>query len=193
MSESKIIKNSAYMAFGTIISRVTGVVRSAAIIAAIGFGPFADAYSIANSLPTIIYIVIIGGAINSIFVPQLVKHQKSDLDEGKSFSDKLLTFVIIILLSLSAIAVLLAPLIIKVYSPENWTQENFEVSVLFARFLLPQIFFYGLLFHPLIRVVYVFSNYLIRNETQVIILLYRKININNYYIRDIRYILYSYF
>ncbi|MGA1679000.1 MAG: murein biosynthesis integral membrane protein MurJ, partial [Candidatus Nanopelagicales bacterium] len=144
MSESKIIKNSAYMAFGTIISRVTGVVRSAAIIAAIGFGPFADAYSIANSLPTIIYIVIIGGAINSIFVPQLVKHQKSDPDEGKSFSDKLLTFAIIILLSLSAIAVLLAPLIIKVYSPENWTQENFEVSVLFARFLLPQIFFYGL-------------------------------------------------
>ncbi len=144
MSESKIIKNSAYMAFGTIISRVTGVVRSAAIIAAIGFGPFADAYSIANSLPTIIYIVIIGGAINSIFVPQLVKHQKNDPDEGKSFSDKLLTFVIIILLSLSAIAVLLAPLIIKVYSPENWTRENFEVSVLFARFLLPQIFFYGL-------------------------------------------------
>jgi putative peptidoglycan lipid II flippase len=144
MSESKIFKNSAYMALGTIISRITGVLRSAAIIAAIGFGPFADAYSIANSLPTIIYIVIIGGAINSIFVPQLVKHQKNDLDEGKSFSDKLLTFVIIILLSLGAIAVLMAPLIIKVYSPDNWTQENFEVSVLFARFLLPQIFFYGL-------------------------------------------------
>ena len=144
MTESKIVKNSAYMALGTIISRVTGVVRSAAIIAAIGFGPFADAYSIANSLPTIIYIVIIGGAINSIFVPQLVKHQKNDADSGKSFTDKLLTFVIIALLALSAIAVLLAPLIVKLYAPENWTRENFEVSVLFARFLLPQIFFYGL-------------------------------------------------
>ncbi len=144
MSKSKIVKNSAYMALGTIISRITGVVRSAAIIAAIGFGPFADAYSIANSLPTIIYIVIIGGAINSIFVPQLVKHQKNDADKGKSFTDKLITFVVIALLTISALAVLLAPLIIKLYAPENWTNENFEVSVLFARFLLPQIFFYGL-------------------------------------------------
>ncbi len=144
MSDSGLIKNSAKMALGTILSRVTGVMRSAAVIAAIGFGPFADAYSIANSLPTIIYIIIIGGAINSIFVPQLVKHQKKDLDEGKSFTDKLLTFVILLLLGLSAVAVLLAPFIVKLYAPENWTNENFEVSVLFARFLLPQIFFYGL-------------------------------------------------
>lgn len=144
MSDSGLIENSAKMAVGTIFSRITGVVRSAAVIAAIGFGPFADAYSIANSLPTIIYIIIIGGAINSIFVPQLVKHQKTDLDKGKSFTDKLLTFVILLLLTLSAIAVLLAPLIVKLYAPLNWTNENFEVSVLFARFLLPQIFFYGL-------------------------------------------------
>lgn len=144
MSESGLIKNSANMALGTIISRITGVVRSAAVIAAIGFGPFADAFSIANSLPTIIYIVIIGGAINSIFVPQLVKHQKQDRDGGKSFTDKLITLVIFLLLGLSLIAVLIAPLIVKLYAPENWTKENLEVSILFARFLLPQIFFYGL-------------------------------------------------
>jgi putative peptidoglycan lipid II flippase len=144
MSDSGLIKNSAQMALGTILSRITGVIRSAAVIAAIGFGPFADAYSIANSLPTIIYIVIIGGAINSIFVPQIVKHQKNDADAGLSFTNKLLTFVIIILFSLSAIAVLIAPLIVNIYSPDNWTNSNFETSVIFARFLLPQIFFYGL-------------------------------------------------
>lgn len=144
MANPGLFKNSSQMALGTVLSRITGVVRSAAVIAAIGFGPFADAYSIANSLPTIIYIIIIGGAINSIFVPQLVKHQNSDLDRGESFTNKLLTFVIIVLLALSALAVLIAPLIVNVYAPNNWTQANLETSVIFARFLLPQIFFYGL-------------------------------------------------
>jgi putative peptidoglycan lipid II flippase len=144
MTDAGLFKNSSQMALGTILSRITGVVRSAAVIAAIGFGPFADAYSIANSLPTIIYIVIIGGAINSIFVPQLVKHQKNDSDLGESFTNKLLTFVILLLLALSALAVLLAPLIVNIYAPASWTENNFETSVIFARFLLPQIFFYGL-------------------------------------------------
>ncbi len=55
MPNNSVTKNSTWMAIGTITSRITGVIRSAAVIAAIGFGTFADAYSIANSLPTIVY------------------------------------------------------------------------------------------------------------------------------------------
>ena len=65
MANNSITTNSAWMAIGTITSRITGVIRSAAVIAAIGFGTFADAYSIANSLPKIVYVVVVGGAINS--------------------------------------------------------------------------------------------------------------------------------
>ena len=60
MANKSIAVNSTWMALGTISSRITGVIRSAAVIAAIGFGTFADAFSIANSLPTIVYVVVVG-------------------------------------------------------------------------------------------------------------------------------------
>ena len=59
MPNKSVAANSTWMALGTIFSRITGVIRSAAVIAAIGFGTFADAFSIANSLPTIVYVVVV--------------------------------------------------------------------------------------------------------------------------------------
>jgi putative peptidoglycan lipid II flippase len=132
------------MAIGTITSRITGVIRSAAVIAAIGFGTFADAYSIANSLPTIVYVVVVGGAINSVFVPQLVRHMKNDTDGGVAYTNKLLTLVGLILFALTLIAVIFAPQIVSIYAPNSWSDETLYQSVFFARLLLPQIFFYGL-------------------------------------------------
>jgi len=54
------------MAFGTVLSRITGVARTAAIVAVIGFGPIADAYTIANAIPNIIYTIVLGGAITAV-------------------------------------------------------------------------------------------------------------------------------
>ena len=103
MPNKSVASNSTWMALGTISSRITGVIRSAAVIAAIGFGTFADAFSIANSLPTIVYVVVVGGAINSVFVPQLVRHMKNDADGGVSYTNKLLTLVGLILFALTVI------------------------------------------------------------------------------------------
>jgi putative peptidoglycan lipid II flippase len=144
MPNKSIIANSTWMAIGTISSRITGVIRSAAVIAAIGFGTFADAYSIANSLPTIVYVVVVGGAINSVFVPQLVRHMKNDSDGGVSYTNKLLTLVGLILFTLTVLAVIFAPQIVNIYAPNSWSEETLYQSVFFARLLLPQIFFYGL-------------------------------------------------
>jgi putative peptidoglycan lipid II flippase len=46
------------MAAGTLASRITGVFRDIALVAAIGTGVFSDTYSVANSIPNIIYILI---------------------------------------------------------------------------------------------------------------------------------------
>ncbi len=143
-SSAGIARSSALMASGTVASRITGVVRTSAIAAAVGFATFADTYSIANSLPNIVYILIVGGAINSVFVPQLTRHMKSDKDGGDGYADRLLTLVGLILLAVTVSAVVLAPWIVRLYSPRNWTSSDLHVSTLFAYFLLPQIFFYGL-------------------------------------------------
>lgn len=139
-----LARNSAVMAAGTITSRVTGVMRDVAMTAALGFFLVSDAYSLGNSLPTVVYILVIGGALNAVFIPQLVRAMKEDADGGKAYADRLLTLVSSALLVLSVAAVALAPWIVDLYTPSDYPQGEFDLAVAFARLCLPQIFFYGL-------------------------------------------------
>lgn len=137
-------RNSAVMATGTIASRVTGILRDVAMTAALGFFLVSDAFSLGNSLPTIVYILVIGGALNAVFIPQLVRRMKEDADGGQAYADRLLTLVAALLLALSIVAVIAAPWIVDLYTPSDYPQNEFDLAVAFARLLLPQIFFYGL-------------------------------------------------
>lgn len=139
-----LARNSAVMAAGTVASRITGVMRDVAMTAALGFFLVSDAYSLGNSLPTVVYILVIGGALNAVFIPQLVRRMKEDADGGKAYADRLLTLVASVLLVLSVAAVGLAPWIVDLYTPSDYPQAEFDLAVAFARLCLPQIFFYGL-------------------------------------------------
>ena len=141
---STVMRSSALMASGTVVSRLTGIMRDVAAAAALGFYLVADAFSLGNSLPTIIYILVVGGALNAVFVPQLVRRMKDDPDDGKAYADRLLTLVGTVLLLLSIAAVLAAPLIVDLYTPADYPQADFELAVAFARLCLPQILFYGI-------------------------------------------------
>ena len=141
---SSFVGQTSGMAAGTLASRITGVFRDIALVAAIGTGVFSDTYSIANSIPNIIYILIAGGAINSVFIPALVRHMEDDEDQGKQFTDQLLTLVGLVLIAIVILTVLIAGLIVHLYATRLWTPEEFDVATMFARWCLPQIFFYGI-------------------------------------------------
>ena len=138
-----LLGSSAVMATGTVLSRLTGVARDIAAAAALGFYLVADAFSLGNSLPNILYILVIGGALNAVFVPQLVRRMKEDADGGQAYADRLLTLVVTALLVLSVLAVVAAPLIVDLYTPADYPPAEFELAVAFARLCLPQILFYG--------------------------------------------------
>ena len=138
------MKPSAVMAAGTVVSRVTGIFRDIAATAALGFFLVSDAFSLGNSLPTVIYILVIGGALNAVFVPQLVRRMKEDADDGRAYADRLITLVGSILLVFSILAVLCAPLIVDLYTPDNYPANEYDLAVAFARLCLPQVLFYGI-------------------------------------------------
>ncbi|MEY2673092.1 MAG: putative peptidoglycan biosynthesis protein MviN [Actinomycetota bacterium] len=143
VNDSSVMRNSSLMAVGTITSRITGVLRDVAMTAALGFFLVSDAFSLGNTLPNIVYLLLIGGALNSVFVPQLVRHIESDSDGGKAFSDRLLSLTGVALLAISALSVALAPFLISIYTSSDTPRDQYELAVAFARLCLPQIFFYG--------------------------------------------------
>ncbi|KIZ19381.1 murein biosynthesis integral membrane protein MurJ [Streptomyces natalensis] len=142
---SGLLKSSAVMAAGTMVSRLTGFIRSALIVAALGGAVLGDSWQVAYQLPTMIYILTIGGGLNSVFVPQLVRAMKEDDDGGEAYANRLLTLVMVLLGGLTVLAVVAAPLLVKLVSLDiSRDPAANEVAVAFTRYCLPTIFFMGL-------------------------------------------------
>ncbi|MFF6913512.1 murein biosynthesis integral membrane protein MurJ [Streptomyces sp. NPDC012466] len=140
-----LMKSSAVMAAGTMVSRLTGFIRSALIVSALGVGLLGDTFQVAYQLPTMIYILTVGGGLNSVFVPQLVRAMKEDDDGGEAYANRLLTLVIVTLGALTALSVVGAPLLIRVLSdPVASDPAANQVAVTFAQYFLPTIFFMGI-------------------------------------------------
>ncbi|WP_320781458.1 murein biosynthesis integral membrane protein MurJ [Streptomyces sp. CRN 30] len=141
---SGLLKSSAVMAAGTMVSRLTGFVRSAMIVSALGLGLLGESFQVAYQLPTMIYILTVGGGLNSVFVPQLVRSMKDDEDGGEAYANRLLTLVMVILGLLTALTMLAAPLLVRALSnPLATNPDANEVAVTFTRYFLPSIFFMG--------------------------------------------------
>ena len=146
MKSHDLYRASGIMAVGTILSRITGFIRGLLIVAVLGTALLADTYTVANTMPNILYNLLVGGALTAIFVPQLVRSFK-DEDGGQAFASRLVTTISIILLALVAIGVFFAPFLVRLYAPEFFTsgfEQERDIAIAFTRYCLPQIFFLGL-------------------------------------------------
>ncbi|WP_371525572.1 murein biosynthesis integral membrane protein MurJ [Streptomyces sp. NBC_01283] len=140
-----LVRSSLLMAVGTVVSRATGLIRQVLQAAALGTGLLASTYNTANTVPTSLYTLLIGGALNAVLVPQLVRARATQPDGGRAYEQRLVTLVVCVLGVGTALAVWAAPQIVGLYMRDTpATHASFELTVTFARFLLPQIFFYGL-------------------------------------------------
>ena len=146
MKSNELFRASGIMALGTIISRITGFIRGILIVAVLGTALLADTYNVANTMPNILYNLLVGGALTAIFIPQLVRSFDHE-DGGDGFASRLITTISLILLALVAIGVYFAPALVRLYAPEFFTtgfEAEKEIAVAFTRYCLPQIFFLGL-------------------------------------------------
>ena len=146
MKNNELFRASGIMAIGTIFSRITGFVRALLAVAVLGTALLADTFNVANTMPNILYNLLVGGALTAIFVPQLVRSFE-DQDGGHGFASRLVTTISMILLVLVAVGVLFAPALVRLYAPEFSTpgfETEQEIAVAFTRYCLPQIFFLGL-------------------------------------------------
>ena len=145
MKSNELFRASGIMALGTILSRITGFIRGILIVAVLGTTLLADTYNVANTMPNILYNLLVGGALTAIFIPQLVRSFDNE-DGGDGFASRLITTISLILLVLVAIGVYFAPALVRLYAPEFFTtgfEAEKDISIAFTRYCLPQIFFLG--------------------------------------------------
>ena len=146
MKQHELFRASSVMAVGTILSRITGFIGGVIVIATLGTALLADAFNVANTMPNILYNLLVGGALTAIFIPQLVR-AFDDADGGHLFASRLVTTISGILLALVAVGVIFAPQLVYIYAPSFSTpgfETEREIAIALTRYCLPQIFFLGL-------------------------------------------------
>ncbi len=141
-----VVRAGALMAVATVVSRVTGLLSKMAILAILGVNFTSTAYTVANTLPNIVFELLIGGVLTSVAIPLLTRAQRSDPDGGLEYTQRLLTIAIVGLAVATVVAVACAPLLAHLYlsSGQNGSRQTTELTTQFGRLLLPQMFFYGI-------------------------------------------------
>lgn len=140
---STLLRSTRTMALGTVASRATGFARTAVVAAVLGVGGVGTAFNVANTAPNIVYELLLGGVLSSVVVPLLVRAAKADDDGGEAYAQRLLSLTVLALGLASVLLVVLAPAIVDVYVSEDADEATRDLAVLFARFFLPQVLFYG--------------------------------------------------
>jgi putative peptidoglycan lipid II flippase len=138
-----ILRSSLIMASGTVMSRFLGILRAILLAATIGVTTnAADAFGVANQLPNNVYAIIVGGVLNAVLVPQIVR-ARTHLDGGNAYIDRLLTIAIVTFGSITVLTTVSAPLLVSLYT-SGWDADQLALATAFAYWCLPQLFFYGL-------------------------------------------------
>ena len=142
-TSARLVRSSAVVAVGTLLSRVTGLGRVAALTYAVGAATLADAYNLANTTPNIVYELLLGGVLSATLVPIFVERFEHDDDEAVS---TVLTVATVCLAVLTVASVFAAPWLFRIYT---WREEGpraqylADAGVPLLRFFLPQMLFYG--------------------------------------------------
>jgi putative peptidoglycan lipid II flippase len=138
-----VVRAGVVMAVATLVSRLTGFLSKVVLLSVLGFGIVNDAYTLANTLPNIIFELLIGGVLTSVAIP-LLSRARSDPDGGEGYTQRLMTVALAGLLVATALAILAAPLLTNLYLSGGDSLVDVDLANALAYLLLPQIFFYGI-------------------------------------------------
>ncbi|MFC3808379.1 murein biosynthesis integral membrane protein MurJ [Terrabacter sp. MAHUQ-38] len=137
-----VARSSLTMFGGSVASRVLGTVRNGLITAIIGATFAGDAFSLANTLPNVLYVLAAGGILNAVLIPSLARAMKLE-DGGQEFTDRVITVALAGMAVITVVVMAGAGGFVWLLA-RNSTPDFKELALAFSLICLPQIFFYGL-------------------------------------------------
>jgi len=145
---TRLISASLVMAAGTALSRVLGFGRLMLLVLLFGNGTRqAEIFTLANTVPNSMYILLAGGVLNTVLVPQLVRAIKHDPDRGEAYTNRVMTAGLVVLAGITVALTLAVPWIIALYTAPGWKSPalapQYHSMVMLGYYCMPQVFFYG--------------------------------------------------
>jgi putative peptidoglycan lipid II flippase len=141
-----LLKALATVSSMTLVSRILGLVRDVVIARAFGAGLGTDAFFVAFRLPNLLRRLFAEGAFSQAFVPVLAEYRNARGEqETHALVNHVATLLALVLVVVSIIGVIAAPLIIYVSAPGfSADGDKFDLTVALLRVTFPYILFISL-------------------------------------------------
>lgn len=134
------------MAIATAVSRVTGLLRTATLAAALGVTGLADAYNTANTIPTMLLMLVTGGTVTSVLIPMLTTARNTD--EARERAAVAGGAIAVVTLVGTVVLAVAAPAITAFFATGRGAgQDGLLFSAVATRLLIlfaPQLVLYGM-------------------------------------------------
>lgn len=118
VSGNRLLRSTAIFSSMTFLSRVSGLVRDQVYAAVFGAGPAMDAFVVAFRIPNFMRRLSAEGSFSMAFVPVLAEYkEKHDQAAVKELVDRVAGTLMAALLVMTAVAVLAAPGIMRIFAP----------------------------------------------------------------------------
>ena len=142
---STIGRSAGLMTVLTIVSRVTGFIRTWAMAAAIGMSLLSSSYQVANNLPNMLYELVMGGMLVTAFLPVYMGVRREQGREASNeYVGNLLGILLLLLGGISVLGTVFAPGFIWTQSFLSGDGGSMDTAAFMFRFFAIQILFYGL-------------------------------------------------
>jgi len=142
----KLVKSTVTVSGMTLLSRILGFIRDMVVARIFGAGLGTDAFFVAFKIPNFMRRLFAEGAFSQSFVPVLSEYKtQREHDEIKRLTDDVAGTFGAVLLLITIIGVLAAPLLIAVFAPGFIDEPGkYDLATEMLRFTFPYIFFISL-------------------------------------------------
>lgn len=145
--EKKITGAASIVGAATVLSRILGYIRDAAVAYVFGAGMFADAFFMAFRISNLLRRLLGEGALTSSFIPIFTEELNLRNKEGiKSLVSSVFTLFAIIFVVLAALGMIFSKEIVWLMSPGFASDpEKFSITVRLTMLMFPYMVFVGLM------------------------------------------------
>lgn len=140
----KVAKAAVFIMIAVFIARILGYVRDMVIYSKFGQNYETDAFNAAFSIPDFIYMLLVGGALSSAFIPVFSSYLATGRrEEGWKTASILFNFTIVCMLLLIALAYVYTRPLILLLVPKL-PPESINLAVTLTHIMFIQTFFMAL-------------------------------------------------
>jgi putative peptidoglycan lipid II flippase len=142
---ANLSRSAGIVSLGSAISRVTGLVNILVVAKALEYGRFQDSYNLANVMPNMLFELLAGGILTSLFIPIFIERRLRNEADSRRVAANIMNITVLFLVGMALLGTVFSYQLVRL---QTFLVPTKTVSIadldFFFKFFVWQIVFYGL-------------------------------------------------